>query len=417
MTLRTHLFRAVVISLLLAGQARLARCEVPAADAEGKTRRSTISGRVLDAETSYPLAGASITMAGTSFGAVADSGGRFRIEGVPVGSYSVRFSFTGYETLTRSDVIVRSGRSTVLRAVLRMTVFEIEGITVEAGYFAQAEQEPVSTVNFSHEEIRRAPGSAGDVSRIVSVLPSIAKVNDNVNGLIVRGGNPAENAFYLDNMQIPNINHYPQQGNSSGPIGLLNVDFLQDVNFSAGGFSAAYGNRLSSVMELRFREGNREQFDAQVDMNLAGLGFIGEGPLSGGRGSWMFSARKSYLDLLVGAIGTGVAPQYSDYQGKAVFDLSANNQLAIIGVAGIDHINFDKETALDESDQAYGKTDNVENLIGANWRWSGGRNWRMETSLSNMYTSYEDTYRKTAGDSLLFRDNTSERSLNLRNVT
>lgn len=112
-------------------------------------------------------------------------------------------------------------------------------------------------------------------------MPSIAKVNDQVNGLIVRGGNPAENAFYLDNIEIPNINHYPMQGSSSGPIGLINTDFIQEVDFSAGGFSAAYGDRLSSVMELRFREGNRQEFDGQIDMNLAGVGLTGEGPLAG----------------------------------------------------------------------------------------------------------------------------------------
>lgn len=400
----------VIVLLMIAGALQVLR-------AQDEIKTSAITGRVEDAETGFPLQGASVAVAGTELGAVTDSRGSFRIGGIPIGTYSLQFSYTGYESLVRTDIIVRSGRSTVLTAGMKMTAFEVEGITVESGYFARAEEEPVSTINFSQEEIRRAPGAAGDVSRIVTVLPSIAKVNDNVNGLIVRGGNPVENAFYIDNMQIPNINHYPQQGSSSGPIGLLNTDFLQDVNFSAGGFGAAYGNKLSSVMELRFREGSREKFQSTLSMNMVGFGLSGEGPLAGGKGSWMFSARKSFLDLLVDAIGTGVAPQYSDYQGKMVLDLSSKNQLSFVGVAGIDHISFDKETSLDEGDPYFGEADNVEHMFGVNWRYTGGRDWQMETSVSSMYTSYDDTFWQTRDDSLIYDDNSSEQSISLRNVS
>ena len=394
-----------------------ARCQDAAAPESREQKASAISGAVRDAETTAPLSGANVLVVGTSLGAVTDSLGKFTLQGVQLGNQLLKISYTGYESALIPDVVVRSGRTSVILAGLRMKTIELESLTVEGSEFRETAEEPVSTVGFSNEEIRRAPGSAGDVSRIFSVLPSIAKVNDQVNGLVVRGGNPAENGFYIDNMEIPNINHYPQQGSSSGPIGLLNVDFLQDVNFSAGGFSAAYGDRLSSVMDIRFREGNRREFDSQLDMNMAGLGLVGEGPLAGGKGSWLFSARKSYLDLLVDAIGTGVAPQYSDYQGKAVIDLSSRQRLEFLGVAGIDHINFDKKTSLDDGKNFYGRADNVENMVGVNWSWRGESNWHSETSFSRMYTRYKDRFSATDDDSLGVDDRSSEASLTLRNVT
>lgn len=412
-------FRAVMIPVLLilcGGTQELhSRPETETAAEEPKTSR--IAGRVLDAETGRALPRVNALVAGTRLGAVTDSAGYYAIDEVPVGQYSVQFRLTGYASVISGDIVVRSGRTTLVSAEMRPQTIELEGVTIQGSYFPQTREEPVSTVNFSFEEIRRASGAAGDVSRIVSVLPSIAKVNDMINGLIVRGGNPIENSFYLDNIEIPNINHFPMKGSSAGPIGLINVDFIRDVNFSAGGFSAAYGDRLSSVMELTFREGNREEFDGQLDMNLAGIGLAGEGPLAGGNGSWLFSARKSYLDLLVNSIGTGVAPRYSDYQGKMVYDLSANSQVALIGLAGLDHISFDKETAVEDGDDNYGTADNLEHMLGLNWNWKPGEAWRMETSVSNMFTRYEDDFSRVRDDSLLYNDRSSERSLALRNVT
>lgn len=382
---------------------------------EKKAPSSTIKGAVLEAQTGAQLAGASVEVLDTRMGVTSDADGSFKIEGLPVGNYVLRVSLTGYKPGIVPDVVVRSGRDAVISCSLTPVVIEMDGITVQGSYFYQSEEEPVSTVGFSHEEVRRASGAAGDVSRLVNVLPSIAKVDDQINGMVVRGGNPMENAFYLDNMEIPNINHYPAQGSTMGPIGLINLDFIQDVNFNAGGFSSLYGDKLSSVMELRFREGNREKFEAQVDMNMIGLGLVGEGPLSGGKGSWMLSARKSYLDLLVDAIGTGVAPRYSDYQGKVVFDLPGNHSLEFLGVAGVDHINFDKETAVDDGEEDYGSADNVEHLFGVNWKWSRGA-FQTETSLSEMFTSYKDIFRATSDDSLEVTDGTDEQAIGLRNV-
>ena len=117
-----------------------------------------------------------------------------------------------------------------------------------------------SSYNLDFEEIRRAPGAVEDISSMVQIMPGVSPANDQRNDLIVRGGSPAENLTMIDGIEIPNINHYPTQGSTSGPIGMINVKFINDVNFSTGGFSARYGDKLSSVMDISFREGYRKKF-------------------------------------------------------------------------------------------------------------------------------------------------------------
>ncbi len=177
----------------------------------------TIKGHVNDGATKTPLIGTNIIIAGTQMGAATDLEGNFTIHNVPIGSYTLRFSYIGYESHTKTDIIVKSNRITFVLAGLRISAIISEEAIVSAGYFSQVQDQPTSAINFSSEEIRRAPGSAGDVSRIIMGLPSLAKVNDQLNSLIVRGGSPIENSFFIDNIEIPNINHFPTQGSSGGP--------------------------------------------------------------------------------------------------------------------------------------------------------------------------------------------------------
>ena len=164
-----------------------------------------------------------------------------------------------------------------------------EVVEVTPDYFSADEEEAVSTVSFSFEEIRRSPGAAGDVSRMLQMLPSTGIQTDQRNDLIVRGGSPVENLTVVDNIEIPSINHFSTQGASGGVIGMLNTDLIADVSFSAGGFSAEHGDRLSSVMVVTQREGNRSEFDGEISASMAGAGVLLEGPLAHGRGAWVLS--------------------------------------------------------------------------------------------------------------------------------
>lgn len=375
----------------------------------------SINGQVVDELTRAPVLGASIMVKGTSLGDATDEQGRFTIDKVPVGTYVVTAQAIGYVPTSLTDIIVSPKRITNIEARLQQSAVKLSQTTVKADYFVRSAKQPVSSIKFSSEEIRRSPGSAGDVSRIVGILPSVAKVNDQMNSLVVRGGTPSENGFYLDNIEIPNINHYPMQGSSGGPIGLLNTDFIKEAQFSAGGFSAGYGDRLSSIMDLKFREGNRQEFDGQIGIHFAGFGVAAEGPIAG-RGSWLLSVRRSFLDLLVGAIGTGVAPRYSDYQGKVVYDLSSKNQLTFLGVGGVDYIEFDKERSIDDGNIVYGKWDGYEYSVGTNWRYLWSDKGYSNTSLAFLETRFRGSFSETKSDMFLSNENTLQRSLQLRNV-
>ncbi len=384
--------------------------------AQDQPKTGTIKGLVLDADTKSPIVGASILIVGTTTGAATNTSGNFTLADLPVGNYTLQFRSIGYETKSRTDVIVKSQRITFVEIELEYTAVEIGDVVVKSGYFTEEKDQPTSISSYSAEEIRRAPGSAGDVSRIMLSLPSIAKIDDQLNNLVVRGGNPGENSFYLDNIEIPNINHYPIQGSSGGPIGLLNNDFIQDATFSAGGFPALYGDRLSSVMDLTFREGNREEFDGQLELHFAGVGFVAEGPLAKPRGSWMLSVRRSFLDLLVDAIGTGVAPKYSDYQGKAVYDLAPGHTLTTLGVLGVDYIEFEKDQSVEDDNVVYGTYDGLEYALGATWRYLWGTGGYSLTSVSTFGSGVDGMFFETKSNLALIEEDTREQTLQLRNV-
>ncbi|RJP78811.1 MAG: TonB-dependent receptor [Candidatus Zixiibacteriota bacterium] len=378
----------------------------------------SLQGIVIDAATQAPLMGANLVLAGTERGAVSDEQGRFTVEAVPVGSYRVQASYLGYETVMLTDVIVRPQRITTVQVELWPSPLEMAEVTVQAPrYFPPPEEAPVGLVDLSAEEIRRSPGTAGDVSRIMMSLPSVAKVNDTRSALIVRGGSPLENGYLIDNIPVPNIHHFPAQGASGGALGLVNVDFVRELQFHSGGFSALHGDRLSSITDLSLRAGNRAELDGQADLNMIGAGIAGEGPLGAGKGSWMASVRRSYLDLVVDSydIEASTIPEYGDFQAKVEYDLSDRHRITALDLLGVDRSVIEKERSVDQRENVYGQADWTANTGGVNWRWlwKGGYS---NTSLSHTYTRWDNLWRETRTDSLLTRKLSTEQEVTLRQV-
>jgi len=377
-----------------------------------------IEGFIIDAESKTELIGANILLINTTIGAATDIKGKFIIENAPIGNYSVKISFMGYDPIIKTDIIVRSNRTTSINGQLSPSSIESDEVVVEAAYFQKNVEQPLSSINFSGEEIRRAPGSAGDVSRILMSLPSVAKVNDQSNTLIVRGGSPIENTFYIDNIEIPNINHFPSQGASGGAIGMLNVDFIQDVDFFTGGFSAIYGNKLSSIMDLSFREGNNERVEGQLDLNFAGFGGIIEGPLFSENANFMISARRSYIDFLIKMIdvGSSVAPTYGDIVGKIVYDIDKNNKLMLLGVFGDDHMSSNQQNAIDNKMVFYGDQDIYQSTVGLNWRSLWSKKGYSNTSFSFNSMNFIEDFYETGTSELLTINRSNDMFYQVRNI-
>ncbi|NUN08057.1 MAG: TonB-dependent receptor [Ignavibacteriaceae bacterium] len=301
-----------------------------------------ISGRVLDAVTGETLPGATIVINELpGRGTVTNEKGDFRIK-VPLGAYSIRVSQVGYVTLIKTDIIVNAGRESVVSIKLQSTTVEMEGVLIKGDYFDKSIQvNNLSTVVLNAEEVRRSPGSLQDFQRILQSMPGVAFSSDQDNELLVRGGAPNENLVVFDDIEVHSVNHYPNEYNSGGPINMVNVDLIEDIRFSTGGFISKYGDKLSSIITVNTREGRRNTTIAgNANTSFAGAGLILEGGIGDNRGAWLFSARKSYLDLIVGAIGLTAVPQYYDAQYKVTYDLTDKQKLSFSGIFGDDYIDI-----------------------------------------------------------------------------
>lgn len=310
----------------------------------------TVTGIVTDASTKEPLIGANILIVELeNIGSATDFQGKFLIN-VPVGSYSVRVSLIGYTPVVKTDVIVKTGSEVYLDIQLSQTALELNEVQVTADYFDKTILENnLSTISLSVEEIKRSPGSLADFQRILQGMAGVSFSNDQNNELLVRGGSPNENLTVFDGMELHSTNHYPNEFNSGGPINMINVSLIQDIQFSLGGFISKYGDKMSSVMNVTTRDGTRNQlFTGQANLSMAGAGIILEGGMDGGSGSWLVSARKSYIDLIAGSVGLTAVPKYYDIQFKLAYDLSAKHKLSWSGIYGNDKI-----LVKGESDKTY----------------------------------------------------------------
>lgn len=320
-------------------------------------QQSLITGRVEDASSGEILIGANVVVNERSnTGDATDVNGNFRIS-VPVGSYSIKVSSVGYAPMVRTDVIVKSGKESFVLIKLNPTNVELNEVVVQSDYFDKSIQvNNLATVVLSSEEIRRSPGSAQDFQRILQGMAGVSFSNDQNNELLVRGGSPNENLTVYDNMELHTTNHYPNEMNSGGPINMVNVDLIENIQFSTGGFISKYGDKLSSVMSIETREGTRNSLlKGNANLSMAGAGVILEGGINNGKGSWVFSARKSYIDLIAGSFGLTAIPKYYDLQFKVGYDLTPMHHLSISGIYGNDKILFDGEADVTREWLANGK--------------------------------------------------------------
>ncbi len=355
----------------------------------------TIQGKVIDKSSKQPIPFANVILVGTQYGTSTNQNGEFKITGVSVGRYIIQVSSVGYETITNSDVVVSTGQAVQFTFELSESIIEIsDQVLVRGELFQKAPDQPVSFHSLGYEEVRRSPGAAGDLSRALLSFSSVLQSTDNRNDLLVRGGSPAENLYVIDNIFMPNINHFGTQGSGGGAIGLLNVNLIREVNFSAGGFPVKYGDKLSSVVEIKMREGNRENHHADINLSMSGFGAILEGPLTK-KGSYLFSARRSYLDLIARLNATlvqqvSMIPNYSNFQGKVVYDLNTNNQISFVAAGGIDRVKFDEnQYSFDLYYKEYKIVNNQdEHAAGINLRTLWSKNAYSILNISNTYNYF-----------------------------
>jgi len=375
-----------------------------------------IKGKILDYETQQPLENVIVTIQGTDHKAQSGSDGRYSISNVTVGHYVLEFIFEGYYSDSRTDVIVRSNRTTFLNLNMLVVRSLAEEVSVTADYFPATPDKPVSQMQINAEELRRDAGSAGDTSRALYSVPGIVKADDEANDLIVRGGSPAENGFYIDNIFVPNINHFPQWGASGGNISMLNIDFIERLDIYTGGFDASYGNRLSSIIDIGYREGNRERIESQVNLSIIGYGAQLEGPFPGKKGSWMISANRSYLDLISEALGSSGLSKYHDIQSKLTYDIDSGNRLSLLAIYGHSQTDYELEDMREEGDDSFGNERYDEVSVGLNWRHLWGEIGYSDTALSYSSIKGIEDYFMTEDGSLFDTAGYRQEWLTFRNL-
>ena len=343
---------------------------VPAA-AQDTTGAGAIAGTVMTHDMQPGLA-VTICLADTIRCVVSDEAGRFRIADVRSGSYRLEITPPGEPRFTTDPVDVRAGLETVLAVSLPRPSTVQQTVTVTASAFAVAEEVKTSNFLIRPVQIRESAGALQDVSRYLQTLPGVViGTNDFRNDIIVRGGSPLENLFIVDNIEIPNINAFANFASAGGTVGILDTELIQDVTFLTGGYPASYINRVSSVLQIAQREGDREAVRGRLTLGFAGAGAILEGPINKGRGSWVVSARRSFLDFFTKDIGFGGVPVLYTLNAKAVYDLTPEDRLWLVNVSGVDRIRLGltEETDLDE-----GLADFDIRYTG--WRAATGFNWQ-----------------------------------------
>ncbi len=270
--------------------------------------------------------------------------------------------------MIKTEVIVTNVRPAELLIELKQKVIEIESVTVSSGYFNSDPYELNSTANFSYEEIRRAPGGFEDVIRALSVLPGIAQASPGRNDLVVRGGAPSENLYLVNGYPVQNINHFGSQGATGGPLSYVNLDFVRETNFSTGGFSVAYGDKISSVLRIDLREGRTDRIGGKATISATQFGLDLEGPASD-NSSFIISARRSYLDFIFDAAGFNFVPEYYDALAKYDYKIDPKNSFSFLFIGAFDKVKYNNNTSDDiyENSRILGSNQN-QYLTGLSYR-------------------------------------------------
>jgi len=364
-----------------------------------------IEGRVFDTKNNEPLPFTNIMIFGTNIGAVSDLDGKFIFNGVEPGFKKLEASSVGYENYISEDFLVTNAKTVFVNLPMVETSVKLDEVVVRASPFVRDQESPVSLRRLNISEIERNPGSNRDISKVIQSLPGVAVTPAQRNDVIVRGGGPSENTFFLDGIEIPTINHFSTQGASGGPVGIINVDFIREVNFYSGAFPSNKGNALSSVIDFRMVDPNPGKWNFRGTFGATDLGFTANGPLAENSGL-IFSVRRSYLQFLFDALGLPFLPTYNDVQFKYKLNIDKKNQLILIGLGALDKNVLNTGIENPDEEQQY-----ILGFLPANNQWSYTIGGVYRHFANNGYHTVALSRNYLRNESLKYQDNIEEDTL------
>lgn len=357
----------------------------------------TVRGVVSNKNTQAYLPGATVVVSSNdkTIGTTTNAKGEFSISGIPVGRCNISVSMLGFTPYISNNILVYSGKETVLEITLEEHVYTMEEVTVIPNVDKELpvnQMSVVSTRMLSSEEANRYAGTlAGDPARMVSGFAGVVAANDTRNDIIIRGNSPAGVLWRLDGFEIPNPNHFGAMGGTGGPIGMLNNNQLANSDFYTGAFPAEFGNATSGVFDLRLRNGNNQRHEFLVSAGMNGLELGAEGPLSRKTGaSYMINGRYSFLGVMeaIGVdFGSGGTPEYQDLSAKLNIPLKHGN-LSWVTLLGASQIK--SKTDFDDPDEEWVagelgqdmKSNNKQVFTGLNYTHRFNSSTRLENRLS-----------------------------------
>lgn len=355
------------------------------------SQNGVLKGRVYNGINNEEIPFANIIIDSAILGTTSDIDGNYKIENIKPGSHNVTCSFVGFETKVYYEIIISSAKPTVLDIAMIEQTGTLEEIEIKASPFNKTAESPVSMRTINATEIYRNPGGNRDISKVIQILPGVASTVSFRNDIIVRGGAPNENRFYLDGIEVPNINHFATQGSSGGPVGMINVNFIREVDFYSGAFPSNRGNALSSIMEFKQIEGNDEKITGTFTVGSSDLGLTLDGPM-GKKSTFILSARRSYLQFLFKALALPFLPTYNDFQYKQTIKINKKNQFTVLGLGAIDDFELNKSVndGLTDSDVISRNNYILGNLpVNTQWNYTVGAKWThfSENSFQNIVVS------------------------------
>ena len=347
-------------------------------------QNSVLKGVVKDKFSNEPLEFVNIAVVATSNGTTSDSLGQFVLQLNEKEFVQLQLSYLGYENKLTEEIMISKVRSNFIEIFMEPTSESLTEITVRSSIFARKLESPVSLRRIGIDQIEKSAGANRDISKVIQSFPGVGSTVSFRNDLIVRGGGPAENKFYIDGIEIPTINHFSTQGASGGPVGMLNVDFIREVDFYSGAFPAARGNAMSSVLEFKQKEGSSEGADYKAVLGASEVAFSASGPLSP-KTTAFASVRRSYLQFLFKALDLPFLPTFTDFQFKTKTRINTKNEITFLGFGAIDDFELNSK-ASDTPENQY-----ILSYIPVNkqWNYTLGANYKhyFETSYLTVVAS------------------------------
>lgn len=304
--------------------------------------RQTVKGTIVDQDSNFPVIGASVFVLDSDplQGGSTDLDGYFVIENVAIGRITLIVTSVGYEPQTIPNIIVGAGKEVVINAALRESLIKLEEVVIrdrENKSEVSNELVLVSGRTFSVEETNRYAGTLNDPARAVSSFAGIQSNAEGSNEIVVRGNSPNSIQWRLEGIEIPNPNHFAEEGASGGSINILNGRILANSDFYSGAFTADYGNVLGGVFDIKLRTGNRDNREYSIGAGVLGMDATLEGPfVKAGKSSYLVNYRYSTLGLLdnLGIVDFGGVPKYQDLAFKLDFPTESAGRFTVFGVGG-----------------------------------------------------------------------------------